>query len=346
MRRLALFILLLYLFIIPVSAMEFTAPEAPDAAQELMPSEQESFGKDLWYILKTAIANLQPQMAEALGICFSVIAAILLISLLQNFSGNAKQITTLAGIVAISLTLIRSSGTLVALGTQTVNELCQYARLLLPVMTAALAAQGGTTAAAALYTGTAFFSALLSTVISHLIVPMIYIYLCLCIANRAVGVDTLDSLRRLVKWLMTWGLKIILYVFTGFISITGVVSGTADTSAVKAAKLAISGFVPVVGSIISDASETILVSAGVMKSAAGVYGLLAILAIWLGPFLQIGIQYLLLKTTSAVCGIFGIKEPAGVVQDFSDAMGFVLAMTGTVCLLLLISVVCFMKGVT
>ena len=173
---------------------------------------------------------------------------------------------------------------------------------------------------------------------------MLYIYLCLSVANSALGQEMLETLRRFVKWLMTWSLKLVLYTFTGYIGITGVVSGTADAAAIKATKLTISGVVPVVGGILSEASETILVSAGVMKSAAGIYGLLAILALWIGPFLEIGVQYLLLKMTSAVCGVFGVKHSAAIISDFSGAMGFLLAMTGTVCLLLLIGVVCFMKG--
>ena len=145
---------------------------------------------------------------------------------------------------------------------------------------------------------------------------------------------------------MTWGLKIVLYLFTGYIGITGVVSGTTDAAAVKAAKLAISGTVPVVGSILSDASESILVSAGIMKNAAGVYGLLAILSILIGPFLRIGVQYLMLKLTTAVNSVFSPKETVGLIQKFADVMGLLLGMTGTVSLLLLISTVCFMKGIS
>ena len=75
-------------------------------------------------------------------------------------------------------------------------------------------------------------------------------------------------------------MKIVLYAFTGYIGFTGVVSGTTDAMAMKAAKLTISGAVPVVGGILSDASEAVLVSAGIMKNAAGVYGILAVLAIF------------------------------------------------------------------
>ena len=61
--------------------------------------------------------------------------------------------------------------------------------------------------------------------------------------------------------------------------------------------------------------------------------------------LRIGIQYLLFKATAAICAVFGGHSAASLIEDFSTAMGLLLAMTGAVCLLLLISTVCFMKGV-
>lgn len=97
--------------------------------------------------------------------------------------------------------------------------------------------------------------------------------------------------------------------------------------------------------MLSDASETVLVSAGLVKNAAGVYGLLAVLAVWIGPFLRMGAQYLVWKGATALCGLFTPKRLTGVVSDFSTAMGLLLAMLGTVCLFWLVSTVCFLKGV-
>jgi stage III sporulation protein AE len=208
-----------------------------------------------------------------------------------------------------------------------------------------MAAQGGASESAALYVGTAAFDAVLGGFISGLLIPMLYIYLCLAIAQSVLGEDQIKRLRDFVKWLMVWGLKIILYVFTGYMGITGAVSGSADAAAVKAAKLTISGMVPVVGGILSDASQSVLVGAGVMRATAGVYGALVLLAICAEPFLRIGIQYLMLKATGAVCGLFGSGKLSAVIADFSTAMGLLLGMTGSMCLLLLISIVCLMKGV-
>ncbi|MBE6974610.1 MAG: hypothetical protein E7436_03870 [Ruminococcaceae bacterium] len=107
-----------------------------------------------------------------------------------------------------------------------------------------------------------------------------------------------------------------------------------------------SGAVPVVGGILSDASEAVLVGAGVMKNAVGIYGTVALIALWIAPFLRIGIQYLLLKLTAALCAVVDSKAINDLVTSFSGAMGLLLAMTGSVCVLLLISMVCFMKGVS
>jgi len=97
--------------------------------------------------------------------------------------------------------------------------------------------------------------------------------------GQALGEEALKKLADLLKWLMTWGLKIILYLFTGYIGLTGVVSGTTDAAAMKAAKLTVSGMIPVVGGILSDASEAVLIGADAAKNAVGIYGMLAVLAI-------------------------------------------------------------------
>ena len=344
MKKWIIWLLLLSVFVLPVSAMEFTAPAAPESAEPYMPQERETFAEGLWYILKTAIAALEPELADASGSCLSLIATVLLLSIFNSLSDSASGSIRVVGAVVIGILLLTPINSLIKLSTNTVIEMSEYGKLLLPAMTAAVAAQGGATSSVALYTGTVLFDTLLTTIIAKLIVPALYIFLCLCIAGSAIEQDMLKKVRDLVRWAMTWCLKTVLYVFTGYMSITGVISGAVDASALKAAKLTISGAVPVVGKILADASETILVSAGAMKSAAGVYGIFAVLAVCVSPFVRIGAQYLLLKLTGAICNMFGYKPAVELIQDFSTGMGFVLAMTGTVCMLLLISLVCFMKG--
>ena len=173
---------------------------------------------------------------------------------------------------------------------------------------------------------------------------MVYLFLMLSAANAAIGEDILKGLRDLLKGFMAWSLKTVLIVFTTYMSITGVVSGTADAAASRAARIAISGAVPVVGGILSDASEAVLLSAAALGSGAGVWGILTVAAVFCAPALRLGCQYLLLKVTAAAGESLGGLRCGALVEDFAGALGLVLALVSTQTVLLLISTVCFLRG--
>lgn len=339
-------LLILFLIAMPARATEFTAPTVPNSAEKYMPEHSNSFSDGIWDLVEEAIKLLQPSIMDAAEICLALIAISLALGFTERISTTTVHISDIVGAVLIGLILLKQTNSFIKLGADTVKELSEYCNLLLPVMSGALAAQGAVNTSASLYAGTTLFNAVLSTAISKLVIPMLYIYSALVVADNAVGGGLLTNLCKLIKWMMTWSLKLILYVFTGYLTISGVVSGSTDAAAVRATKLAISGIVPVVGGIISDASESILVSAGLMKGAAGLYGFFATLAIWIEPFIKIGVQYLMLKVTAAICGIAGAKRPTTLVQQITSAMGILLAMTVTMLLLILISIVCLLKGLS
>ena len=342
MRRVLISAVIIILLIQPVSgvSVEFSEQMHVDDTYD-----STSFWEDLWSVTQKALSDLRPDIAQTMRVCVCLVGSVLLYSVIFHYSGETKQIVRLVMSISTGVLLLHSSHNMIELGKETIGEISEYGKLILPVLTGALAAQGGTTMSAALYTGTALFSTILTTAIFKVLIPLLYMYLCLCIACGFMSDEMLSNIRKMAKWLLTWGLKLILYFFTGYMSISGVISGTVDASALKATKLAISGVVPVVGSIFSDASEVILLSAGVMKNSVGAYGLVVILSMIIGPFLKISVHYLLLKITAASCSVLAPKEITDLMFDFSGGMGFVLAMTGVSCLLLMIGIVCFMKGV-
>ena len=324
---------------------QIIAPTVPAAGAELMPESTDNIWEGLLNLIERAFLQLHPDLAEAAATSLTLIGLILLVSIAVQIPGAKLKTVEMIGTVMIGTVLLQSTNSLIRLGTSTIEELSAYGELLLPVMTSALAAQGGLSSSAALYAGTAFFNMLLTNLLTGLVNPMVYVFLVLSIANGALGEELLKKMAGFIKWLSVWILKTVLYVFTGYMSLTGVISGTADAAALKAAKLTISGMVPVVGGILSDASETMLVSAGMIRNAAGIYGIFAVLAVFLMPFLRIGCHYLIMKVTGAVCSVFGMKRCTALISDFSGAMGLLLAMTGSVCLVQLISTVCFLRGV-
>jgi len=344
MKLLALFLCFSF-FVVPVSALEIEAPQVPEKAKIWMPETTDSFLDGLCELIQKSVETIYPDIREASSVCLGMLAVVLLISLLQSVSSSVKKASETAGTVTIAALLLLSTNSMIHLASDTVLEIGNYGKLLLPVMTAALAAQGGISGSAALYAGTALFTTLLQSAMSNLLVPGIYLYLALSIGNSATGEDLLKKAGDLLKDFLSWSLKILMIIFTSYLGLTGVISGTTDAAALKAAKVTMSSFIPVVGGILSDTSEAVLISAGLMKNAAGIYGILAVLALFLHPFLQIGVHYLFLKLTGAVCTVFGSSRITGSIASFSSAMGLLLGMTAAASIMVLISTVCFMKGV-
>lgn len=345
MRKILLLFLLVVCLAQPVCALDYTAPSVPESGADLMPAETETFSQGLSKLLGKAISYISPSLVEAAGVCLSLVGIVMLHSVLQTMPADMKKVIAMVSSLAIAGILLSRTSSMISLGVETIRELSDYGKLLLPVLTAAMAGQGGVTSATALYAGTAIFNMLLGAAISKLLIPMVYCFLILSIGGAATGSERLNKLRDMVKGFVAWSLKTVIYIFTGYITITGVISGNADATALKVTKITMSGMVPVIGGILSDASEAVLVGAGVMKNAVGTYGLLALISVWIAPFLQIGAQYLLLKLTGTLCATFGAKEPSQLIEQFSGALGLLLGMTAAMCTLLLVSTVCFMRGV-
>ena len=343
-RRVLIFVILVILLSLPVRAMDFSAPAAPESAEEFLPKEADTFAKGLWNVLAAAVSALEPSLAGAVKSCVRLFGAMLLVALAGQVLPKGQAVLELTGTAAVAALLLEPSGSLLELGVETVRDLQEYGKLLLPVLASALAATGGVTASTGLYVGTAAFNTLLSAAIPSLMLPILRLLLALSIAHGAVGEPILERLGALVRFCAEWALKLGLYLFTGYMAVTGVVSGAADALAGKAAKIAVSSAVPVVGGILSDAADAVLLSAATLGSGAGIWGILTVLAVFLAPALRIGVQYLLLKLTAAAGEALGCGRCAAVVGDFAGVLGLLMALCWTQAVMLLITSVCFLKG--
>ena len=343
-RRVLIFVILVILLSLPVRAMDFSAPAAPESAEEFLPKEADTFAEGLWNVLAAAVSALEPSLAGAVKSCVRLFGAMLLVALAGQVLPKGQAVLELTGTAAVAALLLEPSGSLLELGVETVRDLQEYGKLLLPVLASALAATGGVTASTGLYVGTAAFNTLLSAAIPSLMLPILRLLLALSIAHGAVGEPILARLGAMIRTCAEWTLKLGLYLFTGYMAVTGVVSGAADALAGKAAKIAVSGAVPVVGGILSDAADAVLLSAATLGSGAGIWGILTVLAVFLAPALRIGVQYLLLKLTAAAGEALGCGRCAGVVGDFAGVLGLLMALCWTQAVMLLITSVCFLKG--
>ena len=249
---------------------------------------------------------------------------------------DAAALTAAVAVTAVAVSDVRS---MVGLGREALDGMNQFSQVLLPTMAAAAAAGGAPSTAAARQLATVLFSDLLLTAIDEVLLPMVYAYVAVCAAHAALGNDGLKRLASLLKWGVTTALTAILLVFVGYLTVSGAIAGTADAMALKAAKMTISGRVPVVGGILSDAAGTLLAGAGVLRGTIGVFGLLVVLGLCLGPFLELGVHYLVYKLAAALAATVSGGSASTLIDGIGGAFGLVLGMTGSGALLLLVSLV-------
>ena len=257
----------------------------------------------------------------------------------EGIGKSRSRAAALAGTLAVTAVAVADVNSLLGMGTGTISNMASFASVLLPTVAALTAATGAVTGAAVRQLAAALFSDLLVNLINSLLVPLLYGYIAASAAQAAVGADGLKRLADLLKWAVTTALTAVMMVFVGYLTASGVVAGTADAASIKAAKFAISGAIPVVGGILSDAAETVLASAGVLRGTVGVFGMLTVLGICLVPLLELSVHYLAYKLTAALCAAVGDGPVNALVDRLGSAFGLVLGMTGACCLLLLIALV-------
>lgn len=255
-------------------------------------------------------------------------------------------VVSLAGAMAVTVAAVSDMSSLLGLGCTAVERMTAFSTVLLPVVAGATAATGAIAGAAARQVAAAGFSSLLMNLIQRVLIPLVYGYVAASVAWAAVGNAGLRQLAGWLKWVATTLLVVVMMVFVGYLSMSGVVSGSVDAMSMKVAKFAISGAIPVVGGILSDASETILASAGILRSTVGVFGMVTILGICLIPVLQLLVHYLLYKLVAALAASMGQNRVCGLVEQIGGAFGLIMGMTGACALLLLVSLVSSVSAVS
>ena len=328
---------------------EGLARAAPEAAALVSGNGEEGFGllSGAQALVEEGVADMGRYLASGVRAIAAIMAGVVLLGALESIlpAGGNWQYGTAAGALWITAMAAGDLTALIGLGRETIVEVSQLSKVLLPALAAAEAAQGGITSPSVRQVAAVFFADILLTVIERVLLPMVYLYIGTAAAGAVLEGDVMERIGELLKKVTGWILSGLLLLFTTYLTLSGAVAGAADAQAVKLAKSAVSAAVPVVGGILSETAESVLAGAGVMKGMVGAMGTLAVLGACLLPFLRLGCQYLLYQGASLVAATVGPKKLTRLIAALGDAFGLVLAMTAASALLLVISLVSSLTAV-
>ena len=332
---------------------------ADRAAEGLPPDAQEALGdmpvggadldgglEKIWAFLRR---HFREELSAALRPAAAVTAVAVCCSLgdpLALREAGRFDYVSFGGAVAAACASVADVRGVVAMGAETLQNLGDYSKALLPTLTTAAVSAGAVTSASAKYAAAALFSDVLLTLAYDLVFPLICAYVAAVSVGAALGTGQLSGAARLLHWTGKTFLKALTAVFTGYLALTGILAGGTDKAAVRAAKAALSAALPVVGAALSDASESLVAGAGLVRNAIGAFGLLAVLAAVILPVLRLALRYFLFKAVAAVAGAVAGPRLGGLVEAVSGAYGLVLGLVGTAAAVQFLSIVSLLLTVT
>ena len=233
--------------------------------------------------------------------------------------------------LAASVTVFRLTGDALALADRAASAVCRLAELLLPVAEGICLFGGGVTEARVTRVGLMLAATAVEEAAGRVLIPASGIVLGLCAVSGGKGpaFQTAGALRRLL--LRIWQTLAIGMSF--LLGAQSVLARSADSAGLRWSRFALSSFIPVAGSALSDAWSSISAGIRALRGAAGIGGILCMAAaalpavipllLWQTEFAleQCAADALELKDLSALLG-----EAGGIVGLLSAFCLYALAM--------------------
>ena len=341
--------LLCLLFAALLLSSGVSALELPGGLDEAVPRElieSAEAGDDLimhggQYLFSHFRTALQSAAAKSLRGAMALMLLSLLCGLVEGTAESAgeqpAQYAGYLGVLGAAAIASQDLNALIGVGVQTMDELAAMAKLLIPTVAAAMAGGGCVGSASVWQVGALMLSDLFLSLMRNVLVPLLYCMIAAAAAGALLEQSRLSLLSKGIGRLLSWSLRAVLIVFTAFLSLTNLLAGSADRLAVRVGKTVISGAVPVVGGILSDATEAVAAAALTLRGTLGVLGVFSVLALCLAPLLHLAVQYLFYQLAAFFIAVTGADPLCKFLEQLSSAFSLMLAMTAGGAFLLLVS---------
>ena len=184
---------------------------------------------------------------------------------------------------------------------------------------------------------------MLGNFFNNFLIPVLLMSITFSIISNISDKVQLDKLSKFFKSSIVWILGILLTVFTCLISVEGTLSSSVDALTAKTTKAAVSNFIPVVGKILGDTTETIIGCSNILKNAVGIIGLIIIIGIVLIPLLKILTLWVTFCLTSAICEIIADNKIVKLTSQIADSYRILLAILFSVSIMFFIAITLVLK---
>ena len=270
------------------------------------------------------------EITKPLTTAFLVLAMLLAVaffsSLLQD--GKLKELAGNIGTLAIIFLILGRVSPMITSCVSAIEVSKDFMLTLIPVLTAVVAFSGNPTLALSFNTVVFSFAQSISVLYANLI-PSFSAVGCAFSASTAINpMMKLSKLAQLVFKAAAFIMAFISGIFVAVLSVRGVIAGAADTVTIRGLRFLIGNSVPVVGSAIADAFNSVIAGVGLIKNTIGVIGIAAMVFINLPVLCEIVVWKFALYILGIFCDILSEDN----INSFLSSLNSVFSvLTAVIC---------------
>ena len=195
-----------------------------------------------------------------------------------------------------------------------------------PVFAGIMLVSGQAVTAASYQSAMLFAVELISIAATELIVPLMTVSLALSATGSVTPDLKLGAAGGLINKSCGWLLGIAATVFTGLMAVQGLISAAADDLTTRTVKFSLGAFVPVVGSALGEALNTVRGCLSLLKSTLGGFGVIAIALIALPPIIECVIWLITLGFLNMAAEMFSLSSVSALFKAVQGVLKTLVAV--------------------
>ena len=200
--------------------------------------------------------------------------------------------------------------------------------VLIPIFTGIVSFSGNPALALSFNSVVFSFAEAVSVAFSDIVPSVGALVMCICCAGAVNPFMKLEAFSKIIMKAASFLMAFVAGIFVAVLSIRGVISGAADSVTIRGLRFIIGNSVPVVGSAIGEALNSIAAGLGLIKNTVGVVGIVGVIAINLPVLVNVFVWKGILYVISVTAELSGSSE----IKSFSaDLSGVLSLIAGAVC---------------
>ncbi|WP_413308918.1 stage III sporulation protein AE [Bacillus sp. 1P10SD] len=236
-------------------------------------------------------------------------------------------------ILALNSFHIAISYTNEAIGTMT-----SFILALVPLLLALIAASGGLISAAFFHPVILFLMNMSGLFMQYIILPLLFLATLLSIVSTMSEQYKVSQLAQLLRNWSIGLMGLFLTVFLGVISVQGASAAVTDGVTIRTAKFVTGNFIPVIGRMFTDATDTVVSASVLLKNTVGIAGVAILLIIVAFPAIKILMIAFIYKFAAAILQPLGGGPIIKCLDIISKSVIYVFAALGIVSLMFFLSI--------